>query len=47
VVSVTLRPDGRGGTVLEFLQVPIFDPRSAEGWRFVLERLGETLQQIG
>jgi uncharacterized protein YndB with AHSA1/START domain len=46
VVSVTLRPDGRGGTVLEFLQAPIFDPRSAEGWRFVFDRLGETLRQI-
>jgi uncharacterized protein YndB with AHSA1/START domain len=46
VVSVTLRPDGRGGTVLEFLQAPIFDPRSADGWRGVLERLGELVQRF-
>ena len=33
-----------GGTELRIRQEPIFDPRSREGWRGSLERLGRLLQ---
>ena len=46
VITLTLRPDGSGGTVLDFVQAPIFDPRSEEGWRGALKRLEELLERL-